>query len=55
MPGRPHAEALAAPVDESPRYASRNWRAEAWERERKRELNANEHRPDIAARRRSRA
>jgi len=55
MPGRPHAEALAAAVDEPPRYASRNWRAEAWERERKRELNAIDQQPDTAARRRARA
>jgi len=55
MPGRPYAETLAPVVDEPPRYASRNWRAEAWERERKRELSAIERRPDIAARRRSRA
>ena len=44
-----------APLDEPPRFASRNWRAEAWERERERELRAVEHRPDIAARRRSSA
>lgn len=55
MPGRPHAEAPVSPPDEPPRYASRNWRAEAWERERERELRAIEHRPDIAARRRSSA
>ena len=55
MPGRPHAETFVAPVDEGPRYASRNWRAEAWERERERESRAIEHRPDIAAQRRSSA
>ena len=37
--------------DEPPHFASRNWRAEAWERERERELRAVEHRPDIARRR----
>ncbi len=37
--------------DEPPRFASRNWRAEAWERERERELRAVERRPDIARRR----
>jgi hypothetical protein len=42
-------------VDESPRFASRNWRAEAWDREREREMRAIEHRPDMAARRRSSA
>ena len=55
MPGRAHAEAFVAPVDEGPRYASRNWRNEAWERERERESRAIEHRPDIAPRRRSSA
>jgi len=37
------------------RYASRRWHAEAWERERERELRAIENHPDIAARRRSSA
>jgi hypothetical protein len=37
--------------DEPPHFASRNWRAEAWERERERELRAVERRPDIARRR----
>jgi len=55
MPGRPHAEAFVPAVDESPRFASRNWRAEAWDREREREMRAIEHRPDMAARRRSSA
>lgn len=40
---------------EPPRYASRTWHAEAWERERERELRAVENRPDIAARRHSSA
>jgi hypothetical protein len=52
--GRLQAEDHVAPVEEpSPGYASRNWRAEAWERERERELKAVDRRPDIAARRRS--
>jgi hypothetical protein len=51
MPGRPQPE----PLDEPPAYSSRSWHAEAWERERERELNAAERRPDILARRRSRA
>jgi hypothetical protein len=56
IPGRLHPEGPAAPpLDEPPRFASRNWRAEAWERERERELRAIERRPDIAARRRSTA
>lgn len=36
---------------ESPNYASRRWRAEAWERERNRELRASERHPEIARRR----
>ncbi len=51
VPARPRAEEAVA--DEPPRYASRNWRAEAWERERERELRAVDRRPEIAARRRS--
>jgi hypothetical protein len=51
MPARLHSEGFAAPPDEAPRYASRNWRAEAWERERERESRANERRPDRARRR----
>ena len=54
MPGRPQPEP-AIPLDEPPAFSSRSWRAEAWERERERELNAAERRPDILARRRSRA
>ena len=42
-----------AVVGEPLRYASRNWRAAAWEREREREMNAAEHRPGTSARRRS--
>jgi hypothetical protein len=33
----PRAPMTAAPFDDSPNYASRRWRAEAWERERERE------------------
>jgi len=54
MPPRPAAELPAFSPDETPRYASRSWHAEAWERERARELRAAEHHPEIA-RRRSRA
>lgn len=54
MPGRTHSEGVVPPPDE-PRFASRSWRAEAWERERQRELRAVESRPDLAARRRSSA
>jgi hypothetical protein len=42
-----------AAIGEPPRYVSRNWRAAAWEREREREMSAAEHRPGLAARRRS--
>ncbi len=52
LPGRLAAEE-AAPLVESPRSASRNWRAEAWDRERERELRAVERRPDLSPRRRS--
>jgi hypothetical protein len=44
--------AFATLADETPHYASRSWRAEAWERERERELRSAERRPEIAARRR---
>lgn len=54
MPAKAYAESFVPQQDE-PRYASRNWRAEAWERERERELRAVEHRPEISARRRSSA
>jgi hypothetical protein len=52
MPGRQQADATPVP-DEAPRFTSRNWRAEAWDRERERELRAVERRPGIASRRRS--
>ncbi len=44
----------AIPAD-PPRYASRSWRAEAWEREREREQRAAENHPGISARRRPHA
>lgn len=40
MPGRNNNEERAAAATETPRYSSRNWRSEAWERERERELRA---------------
>ncbi len=52
MPGRLTIEEAPA-AGEPPRFASRNLRAEAWDRERERELRAVERRPDTAARRRS--
>lgn len=54
MPSRPNPEELP-PAPAEPRYSSQSWRAAAWERERERELHAVENRPDLAARRRSRA
>ena len=51
-PPRPRIEEVVVPLDESPRYASRNWRAAAWERERERELRAVERRSGVAGRRR---
>jgi hypothetical protein len=53
MPTRSRVEDVASIPEEAPRYASRSWHAEAWERERERELRAKENRPDAAARRRS--
>jgi hypothetical protein len=41
----------ATPADDAPNYSSRRWRAEAWERERNRELHAVERHPEIARRR----
>jgi hypothetical protein len=53
-PPRPRIEEVAVPAGEPPRYATRNWRAAAWEREREREreIRAGEHHPGMAARRR---
>jgi hypothetical protein len=36
-PPKPRAEEAVVSAGEPPRYASRNWRAAAWERERERE------------------
>ncbi len=55
MPLRPRHEDFSPLPAERQRPASRNLRAEAWERERERELRAIENRPDIAERRRSSA
>jgi hypothetical protein len=43
--------AVTALADDPPGYSSRNWRAEAWERERERELRAAERRSEVPARR----
>ncbi len=57
MPGRLPAEApMRPPVslpEEPPSHTSRNLRAEAWNREREREMRGVERRPDNAVRRRS--
>jgi len=50
MPARSIVPATRDLPDE-PHYSSANWRAEAWERERERELRAAERRPDIVRRR----
>jgi hypothetical protein len=42
-----------APALLEPHYASRSWHAEAWERERAREMRAAAHHPDLARRRSS--
>lgn len=52
MMGRPVGDLPALP-ETAPRLASRNWRAEAWDRERQRELRAVDRRSDLSARRRS--
>jgi hypothetical protein len=52
MPGRHLIEEHAVPAD-APRFTARNWRAEAWDRERDRELRAGERQTDAGARRRS--
>ncbi len=44
MPARPQDERFAPREDEPPRFASRSWRAQAWERERERTLHAVERR-----------
>lgn len=51
VPDSVAAAAGHAPLDDAPAYSSRRWRAEAWERERNRELRAVERHPDILRRR----
>ena len=53
MTGKLQAEAPSLVPDEPLRFASRNWRSEAWERERERELRAIEQTPNKIARRRT--
>ena len=55
MPSRPLSQDISPLPADTLRYASRRWHAEAWERERERELRATENHPDIAARRRTSA
>jgi len=52
MPGR-HAAEEPVLLDDTPRFASRNWRAEAWDRERERELRTGDRRSDLNPRRRA--
>jgi len=42
---------IVIPLPDETRYASRNWRAEAWEREREREMRGQDCRTDISRRR----
>ena len=53
LPAKARAEEAAAAVNDPPRFATRNWRAAAWEREREREreLRAIERHPGLSARR----
>ncbi len=53
MPPRPYPKDLPPLPADTLRYASRRWHAEAWERERERELRAVEKHTEIAGRRRT--
>ncbi len=53
LPVKVHSEPAAAVAEETPQYASRNWRAEAWDRERVRASRTGERRPMLTALRRS--
>jgi hypothetical protein len=53
MPDRTQAVGPTLAPDEPPRFASRNWRAKAWEREREREQRAAEPLSERASHRRS--
>jgi hypothetical protein len=55
MPSRPMPQDSPPLPADTLRYASRRWHAEAWERERERELRTVENHPGIAARRRTSA
>jgi hypothetical protein len=51
VPARPRVDEDVAAAGELPRYASRSWRAAAWERERERESRAGERHSGLAHRR----
>jgi hypothetical protein len=51
LPPKPRIEEAASTPEEPPRYASRNWRAAAWERERERERELRDGEPQAARRR----
>jgi hypothetical protein len=55
MSPRPQHTDFAAATEETPRQSSRNWRAEAWEREREREQRGASKRSDVPSRRVSNA
>jgi hypothetical protein len=55
MPSQPYSKELPPLPADTLRYASRRWHAEAWERERERELRAIDNHTDIPARRRTSA
>ncbi|MGO8709756.1 MAG: hypothetical protein ACLQMG_18925 [Terracidiphilus sp.] len=55
MPPRPYPKDVPPLPPDTLRYASRRWHAEAWERERERELRAAENCTDISSRRRNSA
>jgi hypothetical protein len=50
MAGKQRSDSVN-PLPEEQRYASRNWRAEAWEREREREMRGPDCRTDLTRRR----
>lgn len=52
VPARPRAEEAEAPPTPEQAYSARNWRVEAWKRERERESRSGDRRPSIAPRRR---
>ena len=53
LPARVRGEEPGLALEETPRYAARSRRAEAWDRERERTLRAVDRRPGILARRRT--